>query len=436
MTALFPLLPRRIWRIGLFALLLSAHVTAGTASAAPEHAVLLSGLSDGRRIEVCGQLVEAPSVAQARITPLRQLFSGGEAGHGRIELRLQDRPGVALAMPVKAGRGGAFCVRARLETLLSPATYRIRWLDARGQPRSGEAHLRVIDPLDPGPIVTSDIDQTYLYTNFHSAGGVRKLLTATGNERRSLEGMAELYRGLRGEENRVPLRFLSGSPTFFRPVLETRMSLDGFTHDGMMLKSYGEIASAQLKRGGPIGLVAALKHQVAYKLGRLLEQRLQLPVRAREILLGDDVEADAIVYSLYREVVGEGLAVEALEARLHLLGVPKERADLVCQQAKRVREKLGDTLPRVEPYIRRWSEGEPDPRLKVSWHRDSYQLALALYQAGDLDAQAVQRVGALLGEGEAGDAARARSAGWALERGLVLPDRFALLHTETKTSEL
>jgi hypothetical protein len=137
--------------------------------------------------------------------------------------------------------------------------------------------------------------------------------------------MAQLIRSCqRGSEKVGPDRpafFVSASPRQMRKVLERRMELDEIAVDGLTLKSWGYY----LKRGR----FAKLTHQVPYKLTALLETRAELPHGAREILFGDDSEADSFIYSLYSAILSRAIQLRDLDDVLaaHNVG-PGEREDL------------------------------------------------------------------------------------------------------------
>ncbi len=109
----------------------------------------------------------------------------------------------------------------------------------------------------------------------------------------------------------MPLSFLSGSPNFFKMVLEEKAQLDGIAEDGIVLKPFKDIIASKVTEVDLGGVVPALEEQVGYKLTALLRLRLDVPVDTREILLGDDSEADAVAYALYHQLTSRQLTAEA-----------------------------------------------------------------------------------------------------------------------------
>ena len=228
-------------------------------------------------------------------------------------------------------------LRAKLtDRCQAPAGRRRVELRALGK-RIGSGHVTILPPNRPALVVTSDVDMTYLQTRFHSATEIAALLRAPASRHPALPGMPGLYRRLRAHAD--ALRFVSGSPTFFRRHLEARLKIDGITVDELTLKPIGEIVGARWMK--PQTVDKALREQVGYKLAALLEARLRLPRVAREILLGDDTEMDAYAYRLYRDTLAGALAPDRLIARLAELEVDAAR-----------RNEIAGLLPRVRAWAR------------------------------------------------------------------------------------
>lgn len=150
-----------------------------------------------------------------------------------------------------------------------------------------------------GEVYTWDVDNTYIRTDFTSLRSMLSLPFELAIDKQPFPGVPELLQEVRkgpGPETReTPLLFVSASPRQMRSVLEKRMLLDGIEQDGFTLRDWGPLI-----RGGRF---RKLKDPVGYKLAALLSNRLELPLGAREILFGDDTERDALVYSLYGDIV-------------------------------------------------------------------------------------------------------------------------------------
>jgi hypothetical protein len=224
--------------------------------------------------------------------------------------------------------------------------------------------------------------------------------------------MDALYRGLRQDLRpgaQSPLAFLSGSPRFFKRVLQGKLHLDGIEHDALLLKPYKAIAWRQLTDLRPDRIGDALREQVAYKLGQLLQQRLSLPPDAPEVLLGDDSEADFITYNLYARLLSGDLDLVGLEAELDALGVVEDWLSQIRPLAEMV-TVLGP--PEVQAiYINLTGHANPDhpvddweiPGL-TRFHVGAWPLILDLWEQGwvqEADVTAVRARLTTLGQSDA-----------------------------------
>lgn len=257
-----------------------------------------------------------------------------------------------------------------------------------------------------GAVVRSDIDLTYLDTHFIRKRDMVKLLTQKAAERKTLPAMEKVYGALRGgasgQEDR-PLVFVSGSPRFFKRTLEAKMDLDGVQHNGIMLKPFEDIAFTQVINLDPDRIVPALKEQVGYKLGHLLRGRLELPTQAAEILLGDDSEADFVVYSIYHRLMAGQLDGDAAQKELLRGGVDSSQTTELITLATKVRTTLNGFVPVKAIYIN--VTGSPNEKLKVKeWpvpgllreHRGAWPLVLDLHEEGFVSKESIATVKARL----------------------------------------
>jgi hypothetical protein len=149
-----------------------------------------------------------------------------------------------------------------------------------------------------------DLDKTYLRTDFDTVRDLLKTAVERPDQKRTVPGAAPLMRelGRAGAE----IHILSGSPEQLRSRLTQKLRLDGVRWASLTLKPNLENILRLRFR--------ALRGQLGYKLPSLLRRRCEmasqrLPPTAdgpgallREVLLGDDAEADAFVYSLYADV--------------------------------------------------------------------------------------------------------------------------------------
>src|SRR5205085_2635017 len=114
-------------------------------------------------------------------------------------------------------------------------------------------------------------------------------------DKRAVPGAPALLRALRaagGTAHRICI--ISGSPEQMRRVLEAKLALDGVEYDEFVLKpNLQNLLRARFR---------ALRAQIPYKLPALLASRARVSA-PHETLFGDDAESDAIVYSLYADVI-------------------------------------------------------------------------------------------------------------------------------------
>jgi len=250
--------------------------------------------------------------------------------------------------------------------------------------------VTLLSPDHTGLVIRSDIDLTYLDTDFQSATALADLMFQTSKDRVALTGMAAVYKQLH-----LPTVFLSGSPKFFKRIIEGKMALDGVSNAGIVLKPYKELLVRGLYR--PTSLAPALKEQVGYKLARLLQLRAELPPCTRELLLGDDSEADHVIYYLYDQILLQEIPINELVKKLKRDGVSRHWRRQISRAAKLairlVASRKDQTVsPVAGIFIRKTRV--PNHALPVSdWTRDSLtvthadteELAKALHSRGFLD---------------------------------------------------
>lgn len=290
------------------------------------------------------------------------------------------------------------------EGAISPGRYRVE-IQVNGT-SAGHSIVQALSNEYEGAVVRSDIDLTYLDTHFLRKRDMVKLLTQKGSERKTLPAMEKVYAALRtgasGKEDRG-LVFVSGSPRFFKRILEHKMQLDAVDHNGIMLKAFDEIAYGQFINLDPERIVPALKEQVGYKLGHLLRGRLDLPVKASEILLGDDSEADFVVYSIYHRLMSGEISGDTAKQEMLRGGVDADQIKDLLELTTKVRATLRGFSPVKAIYIN--LTGFPNATLAVKdWllpgllreHQGAWPLILDLHEEGFVGKESVDTVKARL----------------------------------------
>jgi hypothetical protein len=182
-----------------------------------------------------------------------------------------------------------------------------------------------------GEVYTWDVDNTYLRTDVSSFRAMLAIPFEMAIDKEPFPGVPELLQEIRrgpGETSReTPLLFVSASPTQLRRVLEQRMLLDRIEQDGFTLRDWGTLI-----RGGRF---RKLREPIGYKLAALLLNRSELPVGAREFLFGDDTERDALIYTLYADLLSGRLRGAELQEAL-AKHVAEEDAEYVTRLAAEI----------------------------------------------------------------------------------------------------
>lgn len=246
---------------------------------------------------------------------------------------------------------------------------------------------RTLRDDETGPVFVWDIDKTYLETRFSQVRHLVKIPFEWGIDKRAVPGAVELLHGLRegptGREHR-PLFFVTASPPQIAGALERKMLLDGVEFDGITYKDPVRLALS--------GQFHQLREQIAFKLSALLMLAVELPRRARIRLFGDDVEYDALVYSLFADVIAGRLRGEPLRDRLLAAGVHPAWAPRVVRAADEVRAREA-----VDGIYIRLARGPDGARIRgFSPHVLGYVHASSLVepflQQGLLSQRAAERV--------------------------------------------
>jgi hypothetical protein len=369
-------------------------------------------------LTVVGRLIaEEPGFQLAKVKPSHDLTQD-ELPHVPVQLRVSDDTGAQRATFSGTADGeGWLSLRIDLSSLgLSPGNYVVDAWSSDFWVASFRARLLPADYA--AHVVISDIDLTYLDTDFQSAGAVAELLEQSANERLPLPAMPLVYRALRSatDDHDRPLTYLSGSPLFFRRVLQGRMDLDEIQNDGIALKPLSLLLTHELLSGittgdltdavfgDPSGLLGSIDDQLGFKLTGLFAQQLNLPVDTRLLLLGDDSEMDAVTYALFERALSGELTLPELQDELDELSVDsfwREALERLVPAVLSRRENRASpvdgifinqtNVPNLEQPANQWLV----PGLS-RLHRGAWPLALELEEAGWVAPAAVDQVRAHL----------------------------------------
>jgi hypothetical protein len=242
----------------------------------------------------------------------------------------------------------------------------------------------VVPAVPPKHVYRWDLDKTYLRTDFDTFKQLWRTAFEKAEEKSAVPGAAALLRELRAGGG-VRICFISGSPRQMRRVLAKKLQLDGVQFDEFILKPN--------LRNMLTGRFRALKEQVGYKLPALLGGRAGLPKETPETCFGDDAEMDALVYSLYGDIISGNVDRGALEEILQRAGAYEDDIERALA--------LADSLPKSPGALNRvfirLDRHSPTARFDRYGARlvpifNYFQAALILYETRALDHWAVVRV--------------------------------------------
>lgn len=228
-----------------------------------------------------------------------------------------------------------------------------------------------------------DLDKTYLDTNFSSFRGLVRAATETAEEKRAVPGATALIRGL-AEASSARIFILSGSPTQMRAVLEEKLRLDGVRYDGLVLKDN----LSNLRKGR----FRAIRGQFGYKLPALLAARKGIGRAAHETLFGDDAEVDALIYSVYADVLAGRLTPAQVSRIMETAGAYPDRIEVALTELAEL--PTGEVVDQVFIHLERASPPSRfaplGPRVVpvFSW----WQAALVLHGRGRVSAEGLAAV--------------------------------------------
>ncbi|MBK8995571.1 MAG: hypothetical protein IPM35_07475 [Myxococcales bacterium] len=233
-----------------------------------------------------------------------------------------------------------------------------------------------------------DLDKTYLRTEFDTVRDLIRTAVERPDRKRSVPGAAALLRELKRSGARVHI--LSGSPRQMRGRLEEKLAIDRVRYDELTLKP--NLSNALRLR------FRAMRDQLGYKLPNLLAARARdqwgaaSPGALAEVLVGDDAEADAFVYSLYADVCA-GVVDQKLLGRVLDKGrVYSDQAELALSSQRRIEPAsvVGRILIHLDRQTPPSRFREYGPRVVPFYNY--LQAAIVLWADGHVSAQGVLRV--------------------------------------------
>lgn len=234
-----------------------------------------------------------------------------------------------------------------------------------------------------------DLDKTYLRTEFDTVRDLVRTALERPHQKRTVPGAAPLLREIGSTGARIHI--LSGSPEQMRRRIEEKLRLDGARWDRLTLKpNLRNILTLRLR---------AVRDQLGYKLPALLRARATLPAfqdaedaLTHEVLIGDDAESDAFIYSLYADVISGTIDDRELEEIMRVGRVYDEDLAQALRFARMIDK--GPVVDRILIHLDRQS---PPSDFLPYGHRvipffNYLQAAFVLEEAGRLPPESVVRV--------------------------------------------
>lgn len=228
-----------------------------------------------------------------------------------------------------------------------------------------------------------DVDKTYIHTEFDSLRDLLRMWRQTPEEKKNIPGAPALLRELLAKDRATRnVSFISGSPRQMRDVLLKKFELDGIQPASLVLKpNVGNILQLKLRD---------VHNQIGYKLEVLLSLRVQ---NTSEFLFGDDSEQDALIYSLYSDLLRGALPADEFQELLTLAGLYPAAVERLLRQYLNHRTDDGH-VERIFIHLDRRS---PVTRfIPYGWRvvpvYNWFQAAVVLVAMGQLDILALHRI--------------------------------------------
>lgn len=202
-------------------------------------------------------------------------------------------------------------------------------------------HPLILDENYTGPIYRFDLDKTYLRTEFETLRGLVKTAFDPPHKKRNVPGMPQLIRALqtgcpetpscqcRGRT--PPVMFITATPPQMKKKTMKKFELDGVAINHIVFKpQLKHILRGKFKQ---------LREQIGYKFMELLRGHVTYPQGAREILFGDDAEADPFTYSLYADIVAGSLSSNEAITFLQKAGVSSDNCARIERQISAIKQR-------------------------------------------------------------------------------------------------
>ena len=232
-----------------------------------------------------------------------------------------------------------------------------------------------------GLVCTFDLDKTYLDTRFESLRKLVRIPFEKAEHKKNIPGVAavvrELRRGHGDSSPPVPIYFISGSPEGMHKVISEKLKLDGVGFDGILFKNWrSAVKKFQFKK---------IIDKIGFKLAALIYARSVFPLKAQELLFGDDSEYDATIYALYADIVSGALEDYEVLTILRKWDVAPDEMDLIAHNLRKLKEsgfKPRDAVQKIFIHLDMRTSAHIHTTLsdKVVPTQNYFQTAVILYK--------------------------------------------------------
>jgi len=244
-----------------------------------------------------------------------------------------------------------------------------------------------------GLVCTFDLDKTYLDTRFESLRKLVRIPFEKAEEKKNIPGVAAVVRELRRGKSEthppVPIYFISGSPEGMHKVVAEKLKLDGVGFDGILFKNWrAAVKKFQFKK---------IIDKIGFKLAALIYARSVFPLKAEELLFGDDSEYDATIYALYADIVAGNLEYYEVLTILKKWQVATDEIELISDNLKRLRDsgyKPRDAVKRIFIHLEQRTQANQHTTLseKVVPTQNYFQTAVILYKLDSIHRAGLFRI--------------------------------------------
>jgi hypothetical protein len=239
--------------------------------------------------------------------------------------------------------------------------------------------------------VICDLDKTYLETEFESWIKMAKIPFESPHDKITVPGASEVLELVRwGGDPRSSgapcsgIHFVSSSPPQLRLALDGKLTLDHleWSSDTFKNQSY----NLRMAR------IDLLRHHIAYKTKAILDIVTRLPGGSQVILIGDNAEYDAFIYTAVRLFLERRMSVAGL--RDWLRGARVEESVITQVVGGEIEVPVDIKVGGI--FIRSVTGYPPSvvSRLEGTWSRFDHwaQVAWSMMKLGVINATALPRV--------------------------------------------